>query len=111
MATLERSEACGISLDECYSVEELEKMDESERQTLLLPTERLFDDLEAVRLPAFFEKLFRDGCPIYQKKIKTNYPVGTRVKICSENGKFFALGECVEKEDGSAIKSVKIFEL
>ena len=111
MATLERAEACGISLEECRTVDELEKMSEDERQAILLPTERLFDDLEAVKLPAFFEKLFRDGCPIYQKKIKTNYPVGSRVKICSENGKFFALGTVVEREEGTAIKSLKIFEL
>lgn len=111
MATLERAEACGISLDECHAIEELEKMSEDERQNILLPTERLFDDLDAVKLPAFFEKLFRDGCPIYQKKIKTGYSVGSRIKICSENGKFFALGEVVEREEGTAIKSVKIFEL
>ena len=111
MATLERAEACGIALEECKALEEIENMSEGERQALLLPTERLFDDLDAVKLPAFFEKLFRDGCPIYQKKIKTNRPVGARVKICSENGKFFALGEVVEREQGSAIKSVKIFEL
>ena len=111
MATLERAEACGISLDECRTVDELEKLSENERQAILLPTERLFDDLEAVNLPAFFEKLFRDGCPIYQKKIKTNHPVGSRVKICSETGKFFALGTVVEREEGTAIKSLKIFEL
>ena len=111
MATLERAEACGISLDECHTINEIEKMSENERQAILLPTERLFDDLEAVKLPTFFEKLFRDGCPIYQKKIKTEFPVGSRVKICSENGKFFALGEVVEREEGTAIKSIKIFEL
>ena len=111
MATLERAEACGISLDECHTVDELEKMSENDRQALLLPTERLFDDLDAVKLPAFFEKLFRDGCPIYQKKIKTGFLVGTRIKVCSENGKFFALGSVVEREEGTAIKSVKIFEL
>ena len=111
MATLERCEACGISLDECYTLENLEALSEDDRQGLLLQTERLFDDLEAVKLPAFFEKLFRDGCPIYQKKIKTDFPSGTRVRICSEDGRFFALGEVVEREQGSAIKSVKIFEL
>ncbi len=111
MATLERAEACGISLDECHTLDELEGIDENDRQSLLLPTERLFADLECVRLPAFFEKLFRDGCPIYQKKIKTDYSVGKRVKICSEDGRFFAIGEVVEREEGSAIKSVKIFEL
>ncbi len=111
MATLERREACGISLDECKTLEEIENLGENERQGLLIHTERLFDDLEEVKLPAFFEKLFRDGCPIYQKKIKTDFPVGYRVKICSEDGHFFALGEVVEREQGTAIRSVKIFEL
>ena len=111
MATLERTEACGISISECHDLEELESMTEDDRRALLLPTERLFDELDSVRLPAFFEKLFRDGCPIYQKKIKTELSVGQRVRICSEKGGFFALGEVVDREEGSAIKSVKIFEL
>lgn len=111
MATLERSEACGIALDECHTLKEIESMSEDDRQGLLLPTERLFDDLETVKLPAFFEKLFRDGCPIYQKKIKTDIAIGRKVKICGEDGHFFALGEVVERDQGSAIKSIKIFEL
>jgi tRNA pseudouridine55 synthase len=111
MATLERAEACGISLGECHTLEEIEALSESDRQGLLLPTERLFDDLETVRLPAFFGKLFRDGCPIYQKKIKSTLAVGKRVKISTEDGNFFALGEVVEREGETAIKSVKIFEL
>lgn len=111
MATLERTEACGMSIDECHTLDEIEKMPEDDRQKLLLPTERLFAELDSAKLPAFFEKLFRDGCPIYQKKIKTDFKIGHRVRICSENGHFFALGEVVEREEGSAIKSVKIFEL
>ncbi len=111
MATLERLEACGMSIDECHTLDEIEKMPEDDRQKLLLPTERLFAELESTKLPAFFEKLFRDGCPIYQKKIKTDFKIGQRVRVCSENGHFFALGEVVEREEGSAIKSVKIFEL
>ncbi|MBR4032461.1 MAG: tRNA pseudouridine(55) synthase TruB [Clostridia bacterium] len=111
MATLERLEACGMSIDECHTLDEIEKMPEDDCQKLLLPTERLFAELDSAKLPAFFEKLFRDGCPIYQKKIKTDFKIGQRVRICSENGHFFALGEVVEREEGSAIRSVKIFEL
>lgn len=111
MAALERTEACGISIDDCHTLDELEALDVGERQNLLLPTERLFAELDSTKLPAFFEKLFRDGCPIYQKKIKTDFKVGQRVRVCSENGHFFALGEVVDREEGSAIRSVKIFEL
>ena len=111
MAALERREACGIDIAECHTLEELEAMGEDERKALLLPTERLFGELPCVRLSAFFEKLFRDGCPIYQKKIKTSFEVGARVRVCDGDGNFFALGEVVEGEGGSAVKSVKIFGL
>ena len=111
MAALERTDACGISIDDCHTLEDIENMPENDRKDLLLPTERLFAELDSTKLPAFFEKLFRDGCPIYQKKIKTDFKVGQRVRVCSENGHFFALGEVVEREEGSAIRSVKIFEL
>lgn len=111
MAALERTEACGITLSECHTLDEVEGMSESERDGLLLPTERLFEELEIVKLPAFFEKLFRDGCPIYQRKIKTNINVGRRVRIANEKGEFFALGEAIDRDGESVIKSVKIFEL
>ncbi len=111
MAALERTEACGIKLSECHTLGEVEIMSDSDREALLLPTERLFSELQIVKLPEFFEKLFRSGCPIYQKKIKTDFEVGTRVSVCRADGSFFALGEVVETLDGSALKSVKIFEL
>ena len=111
MAALERREASGIGLCECATLDELEAMSAEERDGRLMPTEKLFYELDAVRLPAFFEKLFRDGCPIYQKKIKTAFEVGARVRVCDSDGNFFALGEVVEREEGSAVKSVKIFEL
>ena len=111
MAALERVEACGVNIDECHTVDELEGMTEAERKALILPTERLFEDLCAIRLPSFFEKLFRDGCPIYQKKIKTAYCTGQRVRVLSENGEFFALGEVVDVDGESAVRSLKTFEL
>lgn len=111
MSALERTEACGISLSECHTLDEIEEMSEDERDRLLLPTERLFGDLQVVKLPAFFEKLFRDGCPIYQRKIKTAIAVGERVRIANERGEFFALGEVVARDAETVIKSVKIFEL
>lgn len=111
MAALERREACGIGICSCTTLDELEAMSEEEREGRLMPTEKLFCDFDAVRLSAFFEKLFRDGCPIYQKKIKTELENGKLVRVCDADGNFFALGEVVDREDGSAVKSVKIFEL
>ena len=84
-----------------------EMLDESGRRELLLPTERLFSDLESARLPAFFEKLCRSGCEIYQKKIGKELPTGARVRVLDASGKFFALGEVREFENGQAIKPIK----
>lgn len=111
MAALERTRTGGFSLAESHTIAELEEMSEAERLSCLIPTERLFDALPAVRLTEFFEKLCRSGCEIYQKKIRVEYPVGQRVRICSQNGSFFALGEVREYPDGSAIKALKLFDL
>ena len=91
--------------------EELQEKETAELLSLLIPTESLFNSLPAVKLPAFYERLFRSGCEIYQKKIGTSLPENTRVRVCREDGSFFALGEVREYEEGSAVKSIKLFEL
>ncbi len=108
MASLQRTETCGFKLEQSYSIEELEKMTEDERDSLLIPTESLFEDCPAVALPEFFEKLCRSGCEIYQKKIGTHHDLGTRVRLYGKDG-FFALGEVREYENGTAIKAIKMF--
>ena len=122
MASLLRTEACGFSIDRSYTPDELREFDEEKLENILIPTEKLFDDCPTVQLPAFYEKLCRSGCEIYQSKIGTNFEVGKRVRICGHKTEdnpsgFFALGEvispesCKEAELGSAIKSIKMFSL
>lgn len=111
MAALRRTQTGGFGLAECVTPEQLEQMSDEERLALLIPIERLFDDLPAVRLPAFYEKLCRNGCEIYQKKIGVDHKTGTRVRLCDTNGAFFALGEVREFEGGSAIKGIKYFDV
>lgn len=111
MASLQRTAAGGFSLDEAHTLEELEAMNEGDRLACLLPTESLFVTLPACPMPVFYERLFRSGCEIYQKKIGTHFEIGTRVRVCSADGKFLALGEVREYEDGTAIKSIKLFDL
>jgi len=111
MAELERREAGGFSIEKSVTVDELETMSDSERQALLAPIEELFSSLPEVRIEAFYEKLSRNGCEIYQKKIKTDFPVGERVRMTTKSGRFYALGEVREYEEGSAIKAIKLFEL
>lgn len=111
MKALCRSAVGSFGISESYTTDELECMSESEREGVLIPVERLFDSLPAVTLSGFFEKLCRSGCEIYQKKIKTDFPAGQRVRFKTENGLFFAIGEVCEYENGTAIKPIKTFVL
>ena len=111
MATLERTEACGFSIEKAHTIAELEEMTMEERQALLIPTEHLFDDLPAVKLSEFHERLIRNGCAVQQKKFKCDFPLGQRVRLYSSGGMFFALGEVMESEEGLSIKAIKTFVL
>ena len=111
MAELERREAGGFSIENSYTVAELENMTAEEREALLIPTEQLFASLPEVRLESFYEKLSRNGCEIYQKKIKTSFSVGERVRMLTKNGEFYALGEVREYEEGTAVKAIKLFDI
>ena len=111
MAALRRTETGEFSLADSQTLEQLETMDEEARYSLLMPIEALFGDLPAVKLPAFYEKLCRSGCEIYQKKIGVNLPLEARVRLCDAKGQFFALGEVREYTDGLAIKPLKQFDI
>ena len=111
MAALKRTEACGFSIASSHSVSEIEAMSQEERLSLLSPTVKLFSTLPAINLSPFYERLFRSGCAIQQKKLKCDFPLSQRLRIYGANGEFFALGEVVEDAEGLAVKSVKLFVL
>ncbi|MBQ1195551.1 MAG: tRNA pseudouridine(55) synthase TruB [Clostridia bacterium] len=112
MASLERSSACGFPISEAHTIDEIEQLSVDERLALLRPVEEIFNELDSVKLPAFYEKLFRSGCEVYIKKAKLpEYPIGTRLRVLDSTGGFFALGEVREYENGLAVKSIKLFVL
>ena len=111
MASLERTEACGFSIEISHTIAELEEMTDEERLALLIPTEALFSEHPLISLPAFYERLFRSGCAIALHKLKAAHPLSARLRVADANGAFFALGEVVETDEGLAVKSVKLFNL
>ncbi len=111
MATLRRCEASGIDISRAFTLESLSEMTEEQRWDKIIPTEELFTNYEKVKLSAFYEKLYRDGCPIYLKKIGVDFAIGTRLRVLGADGEFFSLGDVIETPDGLAVKSIKIFNL
>ncbi len=111
MATLQRTYAGGFSIENSITVKELEEMTEQERFAHLLPTESLFESLPKIQLSDFYERLCRNGCEIYQKKINFDLSVGKRARIADKNGNFFALGEIREYDEGNAVKAIKFFDI
>lgn len=108
MSSLKRLTASGFPISEAHTLEELENMTEEERVGVILPIERVFEKYDVVTLPDFFARLAHHGLEIYQKKIKTAYNVGERVRLYDSLG-FFAVGEVMQFEDGTAIKPIRQF--
>ncbi len=109
MSSLERYKSGEFRLEDAYSLDYIESLSPEERISLLRPVEEAFYDLPSLRLPAFYERLAKNGCEIYQKKLKTDYPLGTRFRMIDENG-FYAVGEVKDFPEGSAVKLIKRFK-
>ena len=110
MTELQRTKSGDFSIENAYTINELEEMELEERVNLLLPPEELFTTAEPVSFSEFYTRLFKSGCEIYQKKIGTHFPDGSFVRVY-ENGEFIALAKVQEYPDGSAIKSIKFFKI
>lgn len=110
MHSLRRVASGAFSLDSAYTLEALEDMSEEERIAILRPVEEVFSELPIHKLPAFYEKLLKNGCEIYQSKIGTSYPEGTRLRLVDKGG-FYALAEVRSYPDGLAIKAIKRFDV
>ena len=111
MASLMRTQTGSFTLDDAYSIEDLEKMSFEERLALPLPTESLFLELREINLPKFFANLYLAGAPLFQKKLRMHVPEGETVRV--KYGKtFLGLGKGGVDSDGEPILNVeKLFYL
>ena len=110
MSSLERLGSGDFRIEDSFTLEGLAEHSYEERLKLLRPVESLFYRLPELELPEFFERLSRNGCEVYLKKLGLELSVGTRVRLSGADG-FYALGEVMEFDDGLAVKAIKLFEL
>lgn len=111
MAALRRTRSGLYDLTHAHTIEELEAATIEERIAMVRPCESLFADCPSIHVNDFQAKLIRGGTELYQWKLKTDFQLGTHVRIY-QNDTFFALGEVREyPEKGSAIKAIRLFVL
>lgn len=112
MSSLERTQSGSFSISDAHTLEEIEKMTDTERAALVTDVEQLFGDLPAVTLPPFFARLAYSGCEIYLKKLglEGKLKLSQRVRLCGSDG-FFGLGEVGEYPSGKAVKMIKLLKM
>ena len=108
MSTLKRASASGFTLEDAHTLGELENMSPEEREACIFPAEYIFKNKKNIVLPDFFAKLAKAGQQIYLSKIKTDLPLGEKVRLSDKEG-FFALGEVRDFDGEAAIKPIRQF--
>lgn len=108
MSSLDRICVDRFDISDSVTLNELENMDDDAKISKLLPVERAFEEYPIVHLPPFYARLFQNGNEIYQKKIKTDFPLSQKLRVYVEN-EFVALAEIREFEDGTAVYGIKRF--
>ena len=98
MEALRRTSVGQFDLSQAVTLEELRAMTAEQAAERIIPVDRVFSYLPEFRLPAFFEKLYRNGERISLRKIGLKAGAGDRFRLYGEDG-FYAIGE-VREEDG-----------
>ena len=116
MSSLSRVEACGYTLADAATPDELAEMTDAERVSRVIPTEDLFPSAPKLSPAPFFVRLFRNGLRIEAKKLGLGGVLpGTRFRLY-DGGVFFALAEAKEpdekrNETGTVIAPLRQFDL
>jgi len=110
MDSLVRLSVGSFSIDDAVSLDALEAMSKDEIEKKVIPTEDLFSLLKRIVLPAFYEKLAKNGAEVYLHKLgrETNLSVGEQVRLYGAEG-FFAVGTVKQYPAGVAVKTETMF--
>ncbi len=113
LCSLSRTKVGEYGIENAFTLEELAEMNEDALRATLIPVDTVFADLPEIRLPAFYEKLFKNGCEIYMKKLRPPACIdreaeGVMYRVSGAEG-FIALAESVRFSKGVALKCRKMF--
>ncbi len=93
MTALQRTAACGLTLEQCHTFEEIEQAMQEERiAELLTPTESLFTALPALYLNPVQTKMYRNGVKLDLQRIE-RLTDAVRYRVYGAQQEFIGLAE------------------
>ncbi|MCM1024290.1 MAG: tRNA pseudouridine(55) synthase TruB [Prevotella sp.] len=109
MTSLVRTKACGFYLEECVTLEQLQKLaeDGGDFSRCLKPIEDVFACLPALRLKGAQERMYRNGVKLDLDRIRTDANA-ERVAVYGESG---FIGTAVPDREKGVLKSERNFYL
>lgn len=110
MSGLQRVRTGSYTIDEAYTIDQLNEMTYEQRLTLPRPVETLFEDLPVANVSDFYAKLVRGGTELYQKRLHVDLEPGRLIRL-RHKGEFFALGKADVMEGQKVIRPEKLFVL
>lgn len=109
MTSLVRTTACGFSLDDCVTIEDLQREAENERnfEQYLKPVEEVFSELPKLMLHGAQERMYRNGIKLDLTKIRTDI-TAERISVYGEKG---FIGTAVPDRESGVLRVDKTFYL
>ncbi|MBQ8176862.1 MAG: tRNA pseudouridine(55) synthase TruB [Oscillospiraceae bacterium] len=109
MTSLVRTAACGFSLDDCVTIEDLQREAENERnfEQYLKPVEDVFAELPKLMLHGAQERMYRNGIKLDLTKTRTDI-TAERISVYGEKG---FIGTAVPDRESGVLRIDKTFYL
>lgn len=107
MTSLNRTYACGISVDECITLEELENYrDNNALDKIIVPVDKMLMSYPDVTVTKAQGVRFKNGGELLKGRIKGTVPQGL-VRVYCEN-EFLGLGESLPESENLTVKRVYV---
>ena len=103
MTSLVRTSSCGFSLDECFTFEQIQQArDEGRLEELILPVDRVFEALPAIRLGEAQTRMYRSGVKLDISRVRDIRPDADTYRVYGNDGVF--IGTCVTDRENGVIR-------
>ena len=100
MTSLTRTAACGFTLSEAHTFDEVQQAaDSGTTEALIIPTDRLFSVLPALKLSEAQTRLYRNGVRLDLTRVRGISEAASRYRVYGAEGGFLGLAD-VDREAG-----------